>query len=195
MKKGRAKIYTDDDILDTLISFITNNNHHSIKSYNQSNLKPSISTIIKRFDTWSNALKEAQERMVKEESVEVDEAEYSDDYVFQKLIEALSENGGELTPSTYDNADYKPTSKFIMKRFKDWEQALQEAQKYHKNNIYYVEKQHKETISSIEPQSTNIEVDVINEVAMTVEEEPKQKIKKKPKWKGILKVISFGLIK
>lgn len=121
------KIYSKEEIIKQLQSFEKKYNTTSIRIYKELNIKPSWSTITRRFGSWNNALKEA--------NIYKEKPNYTKNEIINTLNKVAKENNGKITLKYYNDKKIKPSLKVIKKVFGSWENALKSSNlEYHCTN-------------------------------------------------------------
>lgn len=113
--------YSDEEILALIRSFVEHVGEYdaSFELYRKSGWLPGGTTIVRRFGTWENALKEMgfQPKFMN----------YSNEYAIEQIRLAAKENGGTLTVQEYIDHGSKPSMSWIRSHFGSWSKAKQKA--------------------------------------------------------------------
>lgn len=121
------KQYTNEEILRSLSELI-NQKRGDItqKDYQKTGRKPTVTTIIRRFGSWEESIKQAKEfyeNKIKEE----EKIKRIKENILVQLQECAKENNYFITQSIYRDSGRNPSVSTIVKYFGSWSKAIEEA--------------------------------------------------------------------
>lgn len=116
--KSQEARYTNEELLNILRGYYEVNGHLSMEDYKESGQKPTSATIVRRFGSWGNAMREA--------GLEMDKVEkrYTREDIIAEIRRCYEENGKKVSVNLYLYGEYKPTLTTINKVFGSWKKAV-----------------------------------------------------------------------